>query len=395
MIEKSKIKSIYFPKGLPRKNAFRLRGRRPRVELSSVRGFTLIELIVYVALVAIFITGAILFSWDVIYGREKSFNQQIVQQNARAALLRISYEIRRAQDIQSVSPTQLVLESGGSQTTIELVGQTIRFTSGGFGPYDLTSNQAVITDLLFTDLTSLENDAKNIGVNFTMSQAEPAASGQLTAETQVSGAVELEGQFSEARKLLVDLTGASLVGGTSLEGITIQNSGAQNISIDKVYLSWTGTSGGEQVTGIQMGGGAVEWTGTSSSGSMIDITNFTILSGSGTLNIDYITFNSNMAGATLSLNFILADGSTLKSELTIPSGGTPTPTSTPTPTLTPSPTPTTAPANTCNSVCITGGYSSGTCRKNAASCTGGEVYYSPGDVYCTGGANADTCCCRP
>src|SRR3990172_1952153 len=89
-------------------------------EKLEIKGFTLIELIVYVALVAIFITGAILFSWDVIYGREKSFNQQIVQQNARAALLRISYEIRRAQDIQSVSPTQLVLENGGSQTTIEL-----------------------------------------------------------------------------------------------------------------------------------------------------------------------------------------------------------------------------------------------------------------------------------
>lgn len=365
-------------------------------EKLEIKGFTLIELIVYVALFAIFITGAILFSFDVIYGREKSFNQQIVQQNARIALSRITYEVRRAQDIQSLSPTQLILTNGVSQTTISLEGQTIRFSSGGLGPYDLTSNQVAVTNLLFTDLTSPGNDAKSVSITLTLRQAEPAASGQLTAETQISQSVELNSQFNQARRLLLDLTGLNLVGGTSLEGITIQNSADQDITIDRMYFSWTGTAGGEQVTGIQIGAGPVEWTGTSASGSTIDLTDFGLSAGGGVYNIDYITFDSSMEGATLNMNFILSDGSTLITNLTLLSGGTPTPSpiATPTPTSTPSPTPTPS-ANSCNSICILNGYTSGICRKNAASCTGGEVYYSPGDVYCTGGPTADTCCCIP
>ena len=365
-------------------------------EKLEIKGFTLIELIVYVALFAIFITGAILFSFDVIYGREKSFNQQIVQQNARIALSRITYEVSRAQDIQSLSPTQLILTNGVSQTTISLEGQTIRFSSGGLGPYDLTSNQVAVTNLLFTDLTSPGNDAKSVSITLTLRQAEPAASGQLTAETQISQSVELNSQFNQARRLLLDLTGLNLVGGTSLEGITIQNSADQDITIDRMYFSWTGTAGGEQVTGIQIGAGPVEWTGTSASGSTIDLTDFGLSAGGGVYNIDYITFDSSMEGATLNMNFILSDGSTLITNLTLLSGGTPTPSpiATPTPTSTPSPTPTPS-ANSCNSICILNGYTSGICRKNAASCTGGEVYYSPGDVYCTGGPTADTCCCIP
>lgn len=56
---------------------------------------------------------------------------------------------------------------------------------------------------------------------------------------------------------------------------------------------------------------------------------------------------------------------------------------------TPLPTPT-----SCTGVCLNNGYSLGTCRANATACTNfSETRLSTGDVYCTGGANADTCCC--
>src|SRR3989338_5449622 len=102
--------------------------------MKNNRGFTLIELILYIALVSIFITGAISFSWDVVYGREKAYQLQIVEQNGRSALARISYEIRRAKDIQSVSASQIVLDNGGSTTTINLSSGAIQITTGGTGP---------------------------------------------------------------------------------------------------------------------------------------------------------------------------------------------------------------------------------------------------------------------
>jgi Tfp pilus assembly protein PilV len=47
----------------------------------------------------------------------------------------------------------------------------------------------------------------------------------------------------------------------------------------------------------------------------------------------------------------------------------------------------------CQSLSI---YTLGTCRANAAQCTiNAETYQSGGDVFCTGGPSADTCCCAP
>lgn len=42
-----------------------------------------------------------------------------------------------------------------------------------------------------------------------------------------------------------------------------------------------------------------------------------------------------------------------------------------------------------------GVYQTGTCRENPVQCTNNsEVYESGGDSFCTGGPNADTCCCK-
>lgn len=61
---------------------------------------------------------------------------------------------------------------------------------------------------------------------------------------------------------------------------------------------------------------------------------------------------------------------------------------TPVPTALPNPT-------SCPSMCLNNGYVSGTCRANAAACTTAtEINATTGNVFCTGGANFDTCCCH-
>jgi len=50
---------------------------------------------------------------------------------------------------------------------------------------------------------------------------------------------------------------------------------------------------------------------------------------------------------------------------------------------------------TCSDYCANNGYSAGTCRQNVNQCSrNSETSESGGDSYCTGGANADTCCCN-
>jgi type II secretory pathway pseudopilin PulG len=368
--------------------------KREHKILKIQTGFTLVELILYVALVSIFVTAAIGFVWNIIYGREKSYNQQIVQENARIAMTRIAYEIRRAKDIVSVGSGLIILDAGdGTFTTIELTGDSIQLTSNGLGPYNLTSNQVLVNSLTFVNYTSSDNSSKNIKIALSMTQSQQALAGETTAETSVESSIELNGQFNEARQALFDYTNESLISGTSLTGLVVQNTGTSDFAIDKMVISWSGTGGGENVTGVQIGGGSIEWVGSAASGTILDLTDYSVGVSAGLVDIDFITFDASMDGATLDITYVLSDGSNVASQiqLSASSGGTPTPTATPT--QTPTPTATPAPGS-CTTVCTSGGYTTGTCRKNAQSCSSsGEIYLPGGDVYCTGGANADTCCC--
>lgn len=348
----------------------------------SKTGFTLIELLIYIALVTIFISGAILFVWDVIYGREKAYQQQVVEQSARATMARIAYEIRRAQDINSLSSTSIELENGANDTTISLSSGVVQITTEGAGSYDLTSNQVTVTDLTFTDLSSSDEMTNDIAVSLTVRQAQAGVSEELTAQTTMIESVELNSLFKQARSLLIDASDAVLSDNREMiEGMTIQNTDSGDIVIDKLIVSWVGTEGGENVVEVQIGVGDIEWAGLEGTGSTLDLTDYTLTSAAGETDIDYIEFDSRMLDATFYLEFILSDGSSLKAFLSFGE----TPTVTPTPGV-----------STCSDYCQGEGYSSGICRQDAAVCTAnGETHESGGDQYCTGGPSEDTCCCAP
>lgn len=130
---------------------------------SYISGFTLIELILYTALLATFIIGAVLFAWDIIYSGEKSSVLQELNHNLRFAAKRISFEIRSAQSINSLTSSSISLamsDSARNPTVIDLSGGRIRIGFGSLGPCPisvpcfLTSNDISITNLTFTNLSS-------------------------------------------------------------------------------------------------------------------------------------------------------------------------------------------------------------------------------------------------
>jgi len=364
-------------------------------------GSTLIELIIYIALVAIFLSGAILFSWDASYAREKAIKKLAVDQNARIVLARISYEISKSQGINSVSANNLVLENGINDTTISLNNGVIQISYDGVGPYDLTSNQVFVTNLNFSE-TALEDDNTNsIQTQLSLRQANANVTGEFEATTTMSSSSELNNQFNQARQLLVDLSNMTLSANNRIiENITIENTGANDITIDQIYISWSNTSGEENITELSIDGSNL-WIGSQPSGSTINVTDYTLANASGITIINNISFDSQMDLGIISLNFILSDGSIHKTLVQLPAGNGPTPTPTPTISPTPTPTPTITPTPTptptsCPAICTTQGLTGGTCRKNPATCNAnGESNQPTGDVFCTGGKDADTCCCAP
>ena len=133
-------------------------------------GFTLIELIIYLAIVSTVLTALIKYSWNTIELGEKSVTEQEVFANARLVSERIKYEIRNSTGINTVSSTSISLqESGGTDPTVISLSSGNIVITQGVGPTagPLNSNDISITSLTFTNYTSSNNKTKHIGFSFT------------------------------------------------------------------------------------------------------------------------------------------------------------------------------------------------------------------------------------
>ncbi len=292
-------------------------------KLYKSQGFTLIELILYIALVSGFLTGSIKFLWDVIYVKEKTVENNTQTYNALNVLGKANYWALHSQN---------------------------------FTDFDNNLSLSSITK------TNLSNE------NSENAQVEIPA-------LEIRGAWELAKPNLSARYTLVDLTSASLVVvSQSLTGISLRNSGTEDIVLDEIYIEWNNISDATRVTEIQIEGSVV-WTGSVSNENTIDISNVTIPADS-TITIDYIKFNDEISEGELIIEFIMEDESFVRGEFDlIEQEGAPT---------------------GCSQACIDRevGFNYGNCVQNTSQCSGAGGTRAPeGDEFCTGGPAADTCCC--
>jgi type II secretory pathway pseudopilin PulG len=144
------------------------------------KGFTFIELIIYISISTIVISAMIPFAWNIILTGAKSGAQQEVFSHARYMSERIKYEIRNALGITSVSSTQIVLcETSGAcatnPTTITYVprvgaipGKITLQRNGAASADNLNTIDLDVTSATFTNYTSADNKTKHIWFTFTV-----------------------------------------------------------------------------------------------------------------------------------------------------------------------------------------------------------------------------------
>jgi len=125
-----------------------------------MKGFTLIEFLLYIAILAIVLVLTGGFLWNFIFGNIKETSYQEVQQNGRFALTKITQEIKKATEINSplvgATSTTLFLAMANTSTNptiFDLVNGKLRITKGSSGPYELTSDQVIVSNLQFTNLS--------------------------------------------------------------------------------------------------------------------------------------------------------------------------------------------------------------------------------------------------
>ncbi|MFH1462508.1 MAG: hypothetical protein ABIG08_02370 [bacterium] len=88
------------------------------------KGTTLIELIVYIAIVAGFLAVAVNFSWEIIYGNVKSQTMREVQQNSRFAMEKVVSALKNGEPAASFGVSNNILEQNGIALTTERVRVT-------------------------------------------------------------------------------------------------------------------------------------------------------------------------------------------------------------------------------------------------------------------------------
>ncbi|MBI5306441.1 hypothetical protein HZB04_02565, partial [Candidatus Wolfebacteria bacterium] len=96
-------------------------------------------------------------------------------------------------------------------------------------------------------------------------------------------------------------------------GITVQNTSAANIVIDKITVNWNNAN---LIREIKIGGVKV-WSNTGPgtpsgkqpSGTLINIQDVTLAPGAAATLIDRFRFDASMSGATFNIAFTMFDGS--------------------------------------------------------------------------------------
>jgi Tfp pilus assembly protein PilV len=114
---------------------------------------------------------------------------------------------------------------------------------------------------------------------------------------------------NHADSLVVDISGVQLIGANKeVSGITLSDSGAENIIIDRMTVTWTGGANGNDIRGIEIDSSSV-WSANVSSGTEIDISNHTLTVGAAADSL-LLRFKKSMAGSTISITFTMSDAST-------------------------------------------------------------------------------------
>lgn len=152
-------------------------------------GFTLVELIVYVALTSLMFSAINSFVFLVIEERSRNIVINEVEQQGSFALQKIMQRTRNSDEI--VTPGQ-----GSSDTILELTNTDFELNSGifqmieGGSPVDLTNSRVVVSDFQVTNL-SLDNTPGSIQVEFLVTYDNPDGKAELNYSKMFYGAASL------------------------------------------------------------------------------------------------------------------------------------------------------------------------------------------------------------
>jgi type II secretory pathway pseudopilin PulG len=167
----------------------------------NISGFTLVESLIYIGVLAMAITGFVYFIISITNARNKSYVAEEVQTSMRSALEVVSRRIRNASGVNDASSTYVIdpgvlslamVASAKNPTIINLDANdgTMFLKEGTSTAVAITSNNVKVTNLVFTDLTG-GGERRNIKVEMTMEYNNPSGDVNFNFSQSLETAVSL------------------------------------------------------------------------------------------------------------------------------------------------------------------------------------------------------------
>lgn len=157
------------------------------------KAFTLIETILYISIVTIVIIAVSRLGALIVSNSVKSQAQEEVFGTAQVISDRISYEIRNASGIASVTGSSISLTNFApdTSTVISLAGDNVTLSKNGSAAVNLNPSGTKITELIFTDLSSITSTTRNIGFTLTVTQSYSGSNQIFNASTSLRSSAEV------------------------------------------------------------------------------------------------------------------------------------------------------------------------------------------------------------
>jgi type II secretory pathway pseudopilin PulG len=125
--------------------------------ITKEKGITLTETLIYIAILSTVVVGIITISIQLIKLKTKADALSIISQEATKFLDHVIDDVRTCDDFDVVDSTTLDVTTDGVTTRYLLQDSQINLTEGA-ETYPLTSNLVYISQLEFTDWTSVNSD---------------------------------------------------------------------------------------------------------------------------------------------------------------------------------------------------------------------------------------------
>lgn len=167
------------------------------MQSSTQRGYTLIELLLYIALLGILLPGVVGFMGLAVETRVKNQSIAEVNDQGMAAMDYITQTLRNASSITapaaaaSAGSLTITVPTGSlSPTIFDINGTTLQVKEGSAAAVALTSDTVQISNLTFTNLTR-SGTAGAVQVSFTVSRTNPAGRNEFEYQKTFTTTAEL------------------------------------------------------------------------------------------------------------------------------------------------------------------------------------------------------------